>query len=94
MKRFVFDKPAAAVTSTFARYRGAIGLQVEAFWKKYSLVLVGAVGISLCLLLWRVMFGIAHTFVGLSEGMAKYGFLALAMAMVSFLVSLSQFLSI
>jgi hypothetical protein len=33
------------------------------------------------------MFGIASTFVGLSEGMAKYGFLALATAMVAFAVS-------
>ncbi|KAF9595849.1 hypothetical protein IFM89_005335 [Coptis chinensis] len=38
------------------------------------------------MLLWRLMFGIANTFVGLSEGMAKYGFLALSSAIVAFAV--------
>jgi hypothetical protein len=33
------------------------------------------------------MFGIANTFVSLSEGMAKYGFLALSSAIVAFSVS-------
>lgn len=37
-----------------------------------------------CALLWKIMFGIASTFVHLSEGMAKYGFLALSSAMVAF----------
>ncbi|KAL0341178.1 UNVERIFIED_CONTAM: hypothetical protein Sradi_4634600 [Sesamum radiatum] len=35
-------------------------------------------------LLWRVLFGIANTFIGFSEGMAKYGFLALSSAIVAF----------
>ncbi|KAI4962985.1 hypothetical protein ZWY2020_020562 [Hordeum vulgare] len=65
------------------RYREAVGLQVEAFWRRNYLLLVGA-GVIICIALWRVMFGIASTFVGLSEGMAKYGFLALATAMVAF----------
>ncbi|GFY84439.1 hypothetical protein Acr_03g0012130 [Actinidia rufa] len=64
--------------------REAVGLQVEAFWKRNNLVLVGAGGVMVCILLWRVMFGIANTFVGLSEGMAKYGFLALSSAIVAF----------
>ena len=67
--------------------REAVGLQVEAFWKRNNLVLVGAGGVMVCILLWRVMFGIANTFVGLSEGMAKYGFLALSSAIVAFAVS-------
>jgi hypothetical protein len=46
-------------------------------------VVVGALGFGVCLLLWRVMFGVASMFVSLSEGMAKFGFLALAAAMVT-----------
>lgn len=80
-------KPMAAVGSVVEKYRKAAGLHVEAFWKRNYLLLVGAVGVGVCILLWRIMFGIASTFVGLSEGMAKYGFLALAAAMVSFAVS-------
>ncbi|XP_058110743.1 uncharacterized protein LOC131253662 isoform X2 [Magnolia sinica] len=80
----VTDKPLSAIKSTFSRYREAVGLQIEAFWKRNSLVLVGAAGLGICIVLWRVMFGIASTFVGLSEGMAKYGFLALASAIVAF----------
>ncbi|PSS34402.1 Mitochondrial import inner membrane translocase subunit Tim21 like [Actinidia chinensis var. chinensis] len=37
-----------------------------------------------CILLWRLLFGIANIFVGFSEGMAKYGFLALSSAIVAF----------
>lgn len=81
-------KPIAAVGSVAEKYRKAAGLHVEAFWKRNYLLLVGAVGVGVCILLWRIMFGIASTFVGLSEGMAKYGFLALAAAMVSFAVSI------
>ncbi|XP_061370979.1 uncharacterized protein LOC133313602 [Gastrolobium bilobum] len=80
----VLDKPAAAVASAFSRYREAIGLQIEAFFKRNYLVLLGAGGIIVCALLWRILFGIANTFVALSEGMAKYGFLALSTAMVAF----------
>ncbi|GLJ26183.1 hypothetical protein SUGI_0502240 [Cryptomeria japonica] len=80
----LFDKPLNAVKANFNRYREAVGLQVEAFCKRNSLVLVGAVGVVVCFVLWRLMFGVASTFVELSEGMAKYGFLALATAMVAF----------
>ncbi|XP_061996816.1 uncharacterized protein LOC133714666 [Rosa rugosa] len=80
----VFEKPLAAAASTFSRYQEALGLQVEAFWKRNNLVLVGAGGVVVCALLWKIMFGIASTFVHLSEGMAKYGFLALSSAMVAF----------
>ena len=86
--RKVVDKPVKAVSSSFARYREAMGLHVDAFWKKNSLVLYGAGGVFVCIFLWRIMFGIASTFVGLSEGMAKYGFLALSSAIVAFSVSL------
>lgn len=41
----------------------------------------------MCALLWRFMFGVANTFVELSEGMAKYGFLAFSSAIVAFTVS-------
>ncbi|XP_058006848.1 uncharacterized protein LOC110657639 [Hevea brasiliensis] len=75
---------ATAVTSTFSRYSEAVGLQIDAFWKKNFIFLLGAGGVVLCALLWRVMFGIANTFIGLSEGMAKYGFLALSSAIVAF----------
>ncbi|CAK9326323.1 unnamed protein product [Citrullus colocynthis] len=80
----VLDKPAAAVSSAVSRYREAIGLQIEAFFKRNYLVLLGFGAALVCALLWRIMFGIANTFVGLSEGMAKYGFLALSSAIVAF----------
>lgn len=82
-----FEKPATALNSAFSRYREAIGLQIDAFFRRNSLFLVGAGGVVLCALLWRIMFGIANTFVSFSEGMAKYGFLALSSAMVAFAVS-------
>ena len=82
-----FGKPAAAVASSFSRYRGAIGLQIEAFFKRNYLFVLGAGGVMACALLWRIMFGIANTFIGFSEGMAKYGFLALSSAIVAFAVS-------
>ncbi|KAJ7965172.1 Import inner membrane translocase subunit [Quillaja saponaria] len=80
----IFDKPVTAVSSTFSRYSEAIGLQIEAFFKRNYLFLLGVAGVIVCALLWRIMFGIANTFVGLSEGMAKYGFLALSSAIVAF----------
>ncbi|KAB2596419.1 hypothetical protein D8674_031869 [Pyrus ussuriensis x Pyrus communis] len=80
----VFDKPLSAASSAFSRYQEAIGLQIEAFWKRNNLVLLGIGGVLVCALLWRMMFGIASTFIGLSEGMAKYGFLALSTAIVAF----------
>ncbi|CAH9098144.1 unnamed protein product [Cuscuta europaea] len=76
--------PLAALKNVFLRYREAAGLQIEAFWKRNSLVLFGALGFMICILLWRLLFGVASTFIGLSEGMAKYGFLALSTAIVSF----------
>ncbi|CAO2816076.1 unnamed protein product [Amaranthus hypochondriacus] len=78
------DKPLSVISSTFSRYKEAIGLQIEGFWKRNFLFMVGAGGVLVCIMLWRIMFGIANTFVGLSEGMAKYGFLALSSAMVAF----------
>uniref|UniRef100_A0A0D9UX81 Uncharacterized protein n=1 Tax=Leersia perrieri TaxID=77586 RepID=A0A0D9UX81_9ORYZ len=77
-------RPVEAARSAAARYRQAVGLQAEAFWRRNYMLLVGAGAVVVCIALWRVMFGIASTFVGLSEGMAKYGFLALATAMVAF----------
>ncbi|XP_010067634.3 uncharacterized protein LOC104454481 [Eucalyptus grandis] len=76
-----------SVLSTFSKYREAIGLQVESFLRSNYLVLVGAAAVLVCALLWRIMFGIANTFVGISEGMAKYGFLALSSAIVAFAYS-------
>lgn len=78
------QKPINAVTSGFTRYKEAVALQIEGFWKRNFLFVAGAGGVFVCVLLWRVMFGIANTFVGLSEGMAKYGFLALSSAIVAF----------
>ncbi|XP_024395053.1 uncharacterized protein [Physcomitrium patens] len=76
-------KPVNTAKKTVIGYREALGLQLEAFWKRNYLAVVGAVGLGVCLLLWRIMFGIASMFVNLSEGMAKFGFLALAAAMVT-----------
>lgn len=83
----VIDKPMATVSSTFSRYREAVGLQIDAFFRRYYLVLLGAGGVMLCGLLWRIMYGVANAFVGISEGLAKYGFLALSSAIVAFIVS-------
>ncbi|CAI9091916.1 OLC1v1027036C1 [Oldenlandia corymbosa var. corymbosa] len=80
----VMGNAAGAVKNVASKYREAVGLQIDAFWKRNSLVLVGAGGVVVCITLWRIMFGIANTFVGLSEGMAKYGFLALSTAIVAF----------
>ncbi|KAM7504567.1 hypothetical protein LguiB_003471 [Lonicera macranthoides] len=80
----VVKNPASAVKKTVSRYREAVGLQIEAFFKRNYLLLIGAGGVVVCIMLWRVLFGIANTFVGLSEGMAKYGFLALSTAIVAF----------
>lgn len=57
---------------------------MEAFWNRNYLVFVGAGAVVVCIALWRLLFGVANTFVGLSEGMAKYGFLALSTAIVAF----------
>lgn len=80
----VVQNPVGAVKNAFLRYREAAGLHIEAFWKRNYLVILGAGGVVVCILLWRVLFGIASTFISLSEGMAKYGFLALSSAMVAF----------
>nr|GMC59237.1 Extensin like [Ipomoea batatas]GMC65716.1 Extensin like [Ipomoea batatas] len=76
--------PVGALKNTVSRYKEAVGLQIDAFWKRNSLVLFGGVGVMVCILLWKLLFGIANTFIGLSEGMAKYGFLALSTAIVAF----------
>ncbi|KAL3732493.1 hypothetical protein ACJRO7_029199, partial [Eucalyptus globulus] len=83
----IFEKPTMSVLSAFSKYREAIGLQVESFLRSNYLILVGAAAVLVCALLWRIMFGIGNTFVGISEGMAKYGFLALSSAIVTFAVS-------
>ncbi|XP_047316159.1 uncharacterized protein LOC124919848 [Impatiens glandulifera] len=76
--------PKAAVKDTVSRYKEAVGLQIEAFWRRNNLVILGAGGLMVCILLWKLLFGIASTFIGLSEGLAKYGFLALSTAIVAF----------
>ncbi|KAH1046204.1 hypothetical protein J1N35_036988 [Gossypium stocksii] len=80
----LLQKPANVFASALSRYREAVALHFDAFFKRNYLFLFGVGGVLLCALLWRIMFGIANTFVGLSEGMAKYGFLALSTAIVSF----------
>ncbi|KAE8711881.1 hypothetical protein F3Y22_tig00110270pilonHSYRG00035 [Hibiscus syriacus] len=80
----VFQNPTGVFTTTLSKHREAIALHFDAFFKRNYLFLFGVGGVFLCALLWRIMFGIANTFVGLSEGMAKYGFLALSTAIVSF----------
>lgn len=85
------DSPFSAIRSTFSRYRDAVGLQVEAFLERNSWALVGAGGVGVCILLWRILFGIAD-FIGISQGTAKYGSLAMAAATVAFAVSFSNYL--
>lgn len=81
-------KPVLSVKRAFARSRGAMAMQIEAFWKRNYLAVLGAGGIVACILLWRILFGIASTFISFSEGMAKYGFLAFSSAVVAFTVSI------
>ncbi|XP_051123101.1 uncharacterized protein LOC127245968 [Andrographis paniculata] len=78
------QSPSSFMKNAFVRYKEAVGLQIEAFWKRNYLVVVGAGGVVICILLWRILFGIANTFIGFSEGMAKYGFLALSSSIVAF----------
>ncbi|KAL3677918.1 hypothetical protein R1sor_020874 [Riccia sorocarpa] len=80
--REVLSEASSPVQRTFAHYREAVLLQLEAFWKRNYAIVVGIVGLGVCLLLWRLMFGIASTFISMSEGLAKFGFLALAASMV------------
>ncbi|CAM6097280.1 unnamed protein product [Calypogeia fissa] len=80
--REVLSEVTSPLMRTFSHYREAVGLQIEAFWKRNYLVVIALVGLGICLLLWRLMFGIASTFISMSEGLAKFGFLALAAAMV------------
>ncbi|KAL2641481.1 hypothetical protein R1flu_009068 [Riccia fluitans] len=80
--REVLSEASTPVQKTFAHYREAVLLQLEAFWKRNYVIIVGFVGVGVCLLLWRLMFGIASTFITMSEGLAKFGFLALAASMV------------
>jgi hypothetical protein len=87
LRKTAIDKPLNAAKSVISRYREVVGLQIEAFWKRNYMIVVGAGAVVLCILLWRLMFGIADMTIGISEGLAKYGFLALATAMVSFAVS-------
>ncbi|URE37670.1 hypothetical protein MUK42_16790 [Musa troglodytarum] len=84
MGKSVVDKPLSAVSSAFSRYREVVGLQMEAFWKRNHMILVWSGAVVVCIVLWRIMFGIASNFDGLSEGTAKYGFLALALTIVAF----------
>eukprot|EP00850_Spirogloea_muscicola_P011488 SM000071S21112 [mRNA] locus=s71:424190:426566:- [translate_table: standard] len=76
--------PLTGMSRVASRYKEAAGLQLEAFWRRNYLILVGALGLGVCLLLWRFMYGIANLFIHLSEGIANWGFLALAAAMTSF----------
>ncbi|KAL0401061.1 UNVERIFIED_CONTAM: hypothetical protein Slati_4136000 [Sesamum latifolium] len=85
----VVKKPALAFKNMLGRYKEGVGLQIEAFWMRNHLVILGAGGFVVSILLWRVLFGIASTFVGFSEGMAKYGFLALSSAIVAFTAVMS-----
>ncbi|CAL0319606.1 unnamed protein product [Lupinus luteus] len=80
----VFHKPVATVTSVLSRYSTVIGLQIDDFFKRNHLFLFGAAGVLICGILWKFMFFVADSFVGISEGLAKYGFLALSSAIVSF----------
>lgn len=85
--RNVVKNPALAFKNMFGRYKEGVRLQIEGFWRRNYLVVLGAGGFLVCILLWRVLFGVASTFIGFSEDMAKYGFLALSSAIVAFTVS-------
>ncbi|KAI5081729.1 hypothetical protein GOP47_0001472 [Adiantum capillus-veneris] len=77
-------KPIDELMKTASRYKDVAGLQVEGFWKRNVMILVGAAGILACFLLWQIMYGVANLFVSFSEGMAKFGFLGMAAATVAF----------
>ncbi|KAH7437667.1 hypothetical protein KP509_05G083600 [Ceratopteris richardii] len=77
-------QPIEELKMTATRYKDVAGIQMEAFWKRNVMILVGAGGILACFLLWQIMYGVANLFVSFSEGMAKFGFLAMAAATVAF----------
>ncbi|KAL3837830.1 hypothetical protein ACJIZ3_022421 [Penstemon smallii] len=77
-KKMVFShNPDLSVKNAFLRSK------IEGFWNRNYLVVLGAGGFAVCIVLWKVLFGIANTFIGFSEGMAKYGFLALSASIVA-----------
>ncbi|GER44862.1 chlorophyll a-b binding protein 2 [Striga asiatica] len=82
--KYLGKNVSSAVKNTFSQYKEAFVMQIEAFWKRNYLVVLGGGGVVVCIFLWRVLFGIANTFIGFSEGMAKYGVLALSSAIVAF----------
>jgi len=61
-----------------------ISLQLEAFWQNNRRPLVVASLMVASVVLWRVLFGVASTFVNLSETFAELGFLALGVASAMF----------
>ena len=65
------------------------GLQLEAFWRRNYPIILGCVALLMVMFLWRFMYRVASVFISFSETMAKYGFLALSAALVSFAVSTS-----
>ncbi|KAL4383473.1 hypothetical protein GQ457_15G013730 [Hibiscus cannabinus] len=73
----VFQNLGNLFTSTLSKCQETIALHFDAFFKSKYLFLFGVGGVFLCALLWRIMFDIANTFVGLFEGMEKYSILAL-----------------
>ncbi|GER50869.1 mitochondrial import inner membrane translocase [Striga asiatica] len=76
--------PALFFKGGLGRYREALRLQIESFLRRNFLAVAGAGGLVVCVVLWRVLFGVADVIVGFSEGMAEFGFLALSSAVVVF----------
>ncbi|KAI5065270.1 hypothetical protein GOP47_0019965 [Adiantum capillus-veneris] len=72
----LIKQPMEGLKNMAGRYKQAVILQIEGFWRRNLLILVGVAGILACYLLWRIMYGVAGIFVSFSERMAKFGLLA------------------
>lgn len=63
-----------------AAVRRAAGLQLDALWRSHGGKLALLAGALVVYMAWRVMYGVATSFMNLSETMAELGFLALAVS--------------
>ncbi|RMZ52029.1 hypothetical protein APUTEX25_001223, partial [Auxenochlorella protothecoides] len=72
----------AEATSKPGVVQRVISLQLNSFWQQHGNKVYAVGGIFLAYCLWRTMYGVASTFINLSETMAAGGFLALSVSLV------------
>lgn len=62
--------------------RQVISLHLNAFWQAHRFKVLGFAAVFAAYVLWRIMYGVASTFINLSETLAAGGFFALAASSV------------